>query len=251
MPAAPQRLAFERVVVRLPAASRGDSALETALRLAAALDAALDALVVEDPNLLRLAALPFASEISAVTGMRTNLGAADVERAFRLAASRHERRLAESAARTHVRWSFAVTRGDFLGEAAARGGDLIVFGPHAGAALGAGPVVVLQDGWPESRRAREAAARLAHALARGLAILVAQAGDAASRGALARSRDWLKAQALAGAVSAVAPEPRALAATLRAQRGAIVVVPEPALAAWSLDPEALAAELACPLVIAR
>jgi hypothetical protein len=246
MPAAPERSAFERVVVRLGAATRGDPVLEAALRLAAALDAALEGVFVEDPNLLRLAALPFASEVSALTGARRSLDASDVERALRVAASRHERRLAESAARTRVRWTFAVARGDFLGEATARGGDLLVLGAHAGAALGSGPVVAVQDGWPESQRALEAAARLARALGRRLVIVVGGETDAAIR-----ATQHLEAHGLAGSAATTAAKPVALAATLRAQRGVIVVVPAPALAAWSLDPDALAQEIACPLVVAR
>jgi hypothetical protein len=255
MSAAPERIAFERVVVRLSAASRTDPTLEAALRLAAALDAALEGLFVEDANLLRLAALPFATEVCVLTGMRRTLAATDVERAFRLAASRHERRLAESAARSHVRWSFAVTRGDFLGEAAARGGDLIVVGPHADAGLRAGPIAVLQDGWPSASRALDAAERLARALSRGLLILVSDGGakdDTAARSdAVTRARLHLARQDLAGAAIGVPPERPALAAALRARRGAVLVLPEAALAAWPIDLDALAAELGCPLVIAR
>ncbi len=62
--------AESRVLVALGAAAANRGAVETGVGLAAAMGAALDALFVEDANLLRLGALPFASEISALTGAR-------------------------------------------------------------------------------------------------------------------------------------------------------------------------------------
>src|SRR5512147_1159699 len=95
-----QGVAFERVVVRLGLAPSDESALEAGLGLAAALGAALEGLFVEDTNLLRFGALPFASETSTLTGVRRSVGPTEIERALRVAASRYERRLAESASRT-------------------------------------------------------------------------------------------------------------------------------------------------------
>jgi hypothetical protein len=150
-----------------------------------------------------------------------------------------------------VRCSFGVTRGDFLGEAAARGGDLIVVGPRADAPLRTGPVAALCDGSPEALRALEAAARLATRLTRRLAVLVPGTEGADREAAAARARDWLAVRGTTGAVVPIGRDREALLAALRARRVAVLALPATALAAVPLDPEALAAEASCPLIIAR
>ena len=55
---------IERVVVTLDAASEYRTAIDTAVRLAARTGAPLHGLFVEDPDLLYLAALPFARQVT-------------------------------------------------------------------------------------------------------------------------------------------------------------------------------------------
>jgi hypothetical protein len=94
---------LSRVLVALGASIPSRPAVETGVGLAAAVGAALEALFVEDANLLRLGALPFASEISALTGAWRALAVGEMERALRVEASRLEELLAASATRERCR----------------------------------------------------------------------------------------------------------------------------------------------------
>lgn len=85
--------------------------LEAVASLAARLDAELEALFVEDEELLRLAALPFACELGLTSAVRRPLHDQDIERTLRSRAARSQATLAAVATRTNVRWSFRVIRG--------------------------------------------------------------------------------------------------------------------------------------------
>ncbi|MGB7837261.1 MAG: universal stress protein, partial [Terrimicrobiaceae bacterium] len=61
---------IRRILVALDASAHSRAALEAACELALGLDAELSGLFVEDINLLRLAQLPFASEISYPSALR-------------------------------------------------------------------------------------------------------------------------------------------------------------------------------------
>src|SRR5512137_2232522 len=101
-------LRCSRVLVALAASPQSRAAVETAIGLAAAVGARLDALYVEDANLMRLAALPFASETSPLTGIRRSLPLAEIERALRVEANRLERLLAHAAEQARIEWTFQV-----------------------------------------------------------------------------------------------------------------------------------------------
>src|SRR4030066_1013786 len=127
MNATDQHTPIRRILLGLDTATPGLAAFEAASMLAARLDAELHALFVEDINLLRLAALPFARETRLTSATTRRLQNPDMERALRAEATRAQATLATVATRLNVRWSFQVTRGQMAarGRAAAMETDLI------------------------------------------------------------------------------------------------------------------------------
>jgi hypothetical protein len=101
-----------RVVVRLDAASESRPGIDTAARLAASWRVPLRGVFVEDEELLALAALPFAVQITLAAG-RGALRRAEIEGHLRAFAERARREVAAAAERHGVEWSFAVVRGSF------------------------------------------------------------------------------------------------------------------------------------------
>ena len=250
-------LGLSRVLVALGAAIPSRPAVETGVGLAAAMGVALEALFVEDVNLLRLGSLPFASEISALTGLRRALVGGELERALRVEASRLEQLLAASAAQQRVPWSFAVTRGELLAEAMTREADLIVFGapmrPSAPAQEPewAGPVVSLFDASPEALRALAATTRLARTLSRTLVILVPAGEGKAQRAVRQRALEWLAAERVEGVVAPLTAAHPALVEAMRARHGRVLALPASALARRQVTLAMLVADLACPVIIVR
>jgi hypothetical protein len=245
------------VLVALGAAIPSRPAVETGVGLAAAMGVALEALFVEDANLLRLGSLPFASEISALTGLRRALAGGELERALRVEASRIEQLLAASAARQRVPWSFAVTRGELLAEAMTREADLVVFGAPMRPTAPfqepewAGPVAALFDASPEALRALAATTRLARALARELVILVPAGEGKAHRAVRQQAREWLTAEQVEGVVVPLTAAHSALVDVVRARRGRMLALPASALSARGMPLALLVADLSCPVVIVR
>jgi hypothetical protein len=98
--------AIRRVLLAAHTGSVPDESVKAARAIAAAFHAELAALFIEDPNLVRMAALPFTREIGAASGSVRPIEPADVERALRLQADRMRRSLDELV-------SFRVERGGF------------------------------------------------------------------------------------------------------------------------------------------
>jgi len=97
---------IRRVLLAAHTGSVADESIKTARAIAAAFQAELTALFVEDPNLVRMAALPFTRETGGASGLARQIEPADMERALRLQADRMRRSLQEVA-------SFRVERGWF------------------------------------------------------------------------------------------------------------------------------------------
>lgn len=120
--------AIERIVVALDAASELRTTIETAARLAARWRVPLHGLFVEDEELICLAGLPFASQVTLAAG-REPLRKDHVEDHLRAFAEGARRQLGAAAGRHGVEWSFEVVRGpltaDTLGDV---GHDLVVAG---------------------------------------------------------------------------------------------------------------------------
>lgn len=174
--------------------------METAAALASRMEAELLGLFIEDVNLLRLAALPFAREVSFFPARTRRLDSVGMERAIRAQASRAEAALLEAAGRQGVRCSFRVVRGEVTAQllAAVRDIDLVALGltrpplhstgsnvrtivnvtqssvlllsPHARSNM---PVVVVYDGTPDSVKAMSAARSLTHRQGSVLTVLIA------------------------------------------------------------------------------
>jgi K+-sensing histidine kinase KdpD len=96
---------IERIVVSLDAASENATAIDTAARLAAHWKAHLRGVFVEDEDLLNLASLPFARQVTLHSGAEP-LAAEEVEGHLRVAAATARRALESAAARYGVRSSF-------------------------------------------------------------------------------------------------------------------------------------------------
>lgn len=107
-----------RIVVGLDTSFVAREALSLAARLAASVDARLKGVFVEDENLLTLADLPFAREIS-LSGEIRSVDPERMLRAMKAQAESARRTLARIAAEAHVDWSFDVRRGRPLASLAA------------------------------------------------------------------------------------------------------------------------------------
>lgn len=103
---------IKRILVALDGSPHSLAALTAAADLAAALGAEITGVFVEDANLVRLAALPFASEISRFSGEVRALAPTSMKRGMRAQAARARRALIRRAEGLGLRWSFEVIRGD-------------------------------------------------------------------------------------------------------------------------------------------
>ena len=101
---------IERVVVALDAVSENRAAIDTAARLAARWRARLHGVFVEDDDLLRLANLPFARQVSLGAGVE-RLTLQQAERQMRAFAEYARRDLAAAARRRGIAWTFDIVRG--------------------------------------------------------------------------------------------------------------------------------------------
>lgn len=174
-------LGVTRIVVSCDASPLGVAALDTAAALARRLDAELRGLFVEDINLLRMAALPFAREYALSSAAAHSIDVAHVEQAMRRNAEAVRGALARAAQALQVPWSFQVVRGVMLDSVlhAMREPGLAVLG-HAGQFVlpvessytrgtrhhphGHGPrqpILALYDGTPVAQRTLQVAETLA------------------------------------------------------------------------------------------
>lgn len=121
---------FRRILVGLDASRASLDALSAAAALAARLGSDLAGLFVEDEDVLRLAALPFAGIVRIPSGERSALDRAAVESELRALAAGAREALAREAAGRRVAFTFRVARGGVVAEvlAAAREADLLVLG---------------------------------------------------------------------------------------------------------------------------
>jgi hypothetical protein len=114
----------DRVVVALDAASENRAAIGAAARLAARWKAHLHGVFVEDDDLIRLAHLPFARQVTLGFGVEP-LTVQHAERQMRVFAERARQELAASAKRHGIDWSFEIVR-DGGGETSALPDDFLV-----------------------------------------------------------------------------------------------------------------------------
>lgn len=180
-----------RIVIELAPGLRARGSLEAAAALADRLGAELVGLYIEDPDLLRFAALPFAHEIGHASAVRRRTDVSAIERSLRAHADEAQRSLASAAERSAIRWSFRVARGIAATELLAA-----ALGAAAEAVSREVRLLLLGDGsspaarWAEAARSRSGAdamrlsvvhtadlAELAGALQHDLPSVVVLLGD--------------------------------------------------------------------------
>jgi len=167
MSAADDKAPLRRVLVVFESASTGEAELSAAVGLARQLSAELTGLFIEDMNLMRLAALPFARELGRESAVWRPISAAHLEREFRRQAEAAREALRAAATALELAWSFSAVRGTGLRPAfeLAREPDLMVVprrrrsaaAQTRRAAAPAQPVAVLFDGSAGALRALETA----------------------------------------------------------------------------------------------
>lgn len=215
-------LAFDRILIAMDASPHCRAALEAAAELAARLEAEVLGLFVEDVNLLRLAELPFAQEVSITTTASRRLGVEQMERHLRAQATRMRRALAVYAERAQVNWSFQVTRGVISREllTAASNADLITLG-RTGCSIGGGrrlgstarailaeapcaalilqegdrlrlPMMVIYDGSPLAQKALATATALVRGLESHVVVFILAPEREAAHHVKAQASEWLQ-----------------------------------------------------------
>ena len=96
---------IKRIVVPLDAVSETVTAIDTAARLAARWRLPLHGIFIEDEELIDLAGLPFARQVTLGTGLEP-LTRDEVENHLRAFAERARREVAAAADQHNVKWSF-------------------------------------------------------------------------------------------------------------------------------------------------
>jgi len=119
-----------RILVAVDATSESAAVLETAAQLASEFNAELNGIFVEDINLLRLAGLPFARELTWSTDMELHLDYQRMERSLRGYAAHAEQAVVKVTTQLKLHASMQVVRGLVAQELlrAAENADLFILG---------------------------------------------------------------------------------------------------------------------------
>lgn len=130
----PHEMRFRRILLPFDSGATDSADLDAAIRLAARFHAEVVGIFIEDADLMRLAALPFARETAPLSASTRRLDPADMARALRARAGMLQARLRERAMQASVSWSFRIVQGELLaeqlGEAAASDLLILGIGPH-------------------------------------------------------------------------------------------------------------------------
>lgn len=248
---------MQRILLAL-ASSDDPDALETAAALAEVLRAELEGRFLQDPDLMRIAALPFASEVALNSARARPLAAHRLERELRAQAAEAERLLRNRAGH-RVKWSFTVVQerrpaSVFQEEPEA---DLFVLGRPPSRLgtrhmAGTGPLLVLYDGTDNARRALQPAAALAANGHHELLVLL-PAADAEAVAALRdECEEVLGHSKMAVSYLILPPDaPAALDQIARAHRAALLVVGRDHLLRDETALQTLLERAPCPVVVAR
>jgi hypothetical protein len=118
---------IKRVVVSLDAVSEADPAIDTAARLAVRWRVPWHGVFIEDEELIGLAGLPFAGQVTLATGLEP-LTKDHIEDHFCASAARARRELIAAADRHGVKWSFEVVRGPLAPDTLGGKHDFVVAG---------------------------------------------------------------------------------------------------------------------------
>ena len=202
---------IKRILVALDSSATNKSTLQVATALASKLKAQLQALFVEDINLIHLAELPFAREVSASTHTARQLTLADMEKQLSGQVRRLRQMVDQAALQSQLAVEFKVLRGPVASELcmAVQQMDLLIVGKNTqllrhseklgsitrdmltgskcsllllqhGASLER-PVAVVYTGSETSRRALQLGAQLAQGDHDQLSVLYPQAPAASQQ----------------------------------------------------------------------
>jgi nucleotide-binding universal stress UspA family protein len=271
-----------RILVAVDASPPSLSALRAAADLAARVHAELEGLFVEDIELVRLARLEVASQVSLLSGSRERLDVESLEAQLHSLEARARRALADATSRSQVSARLRVTRGSVVAElvAASEQADLLVIGwasrplwPRQrlgrtaqaaaerscrsvlllpeGARLG-GPVAVVDDAAAGAPLAIAAAAALAEATRSKLRVLVPAADADEARTKIERVRRQLDERGLDWEPIPLADDaPVRLRHALRQHASAVVVIAGDSPLLRDEGVRQLLEELGCALLLAR
>jgi hypothetical protein len=186
-----------RILVTCDASPLGVAALDAAVALARGLDIELAGLFVEDSNLLRMAALPFAREYALASAAARRVESGEIQHALQRQADAARNALSRAAHAVSVPWSFQVVRGALLDSVleAMREPDLAVFGctgqfvvtpdaragthlPRMHAAVPRQPILTIYDESSAAQRALAAARMLAEVHHTSVVLLVIACDEA-------------------------------------------------------------------------
>lgn len=228
-------MTVRRVVVAITTGDRPARVAREAVRVASRFGAELEGRFLEDEDLLRLAAHPFARCIGSA-GLARALSVPEVEREWRALAAEIRAALEREAARQRLSTPrFEVRRGharDALSHRVDRGDVVIVgWGGWSPSASRAAPVRVLLDGSEAGERALEAGVRLAGDGGR-LAVWMVGADDAAVEALRARLADRVERLRVAPIAD---PSIAAVQHILAARPGGLLLVPAGSAIAEALE----------------
>ncbi len=163
---------------------------EQALATARRLDLQVQALLVEDHNLVRLAELPFATEVDRYSGVARRIERGQIDRAMRRQTQRAQAMLADLARQHSVSVAATTVRGQYLSEALAaalkaniaflyRQGYRRLQGSGSRAALvaAAAPVWLYFDGSADAEKALQFGLQLCGANHSALKLIIPAATD--------------------------------------------------------------------------
>ncbi|HEU4678721.1 MAG TPA: universal stress protein [Terrimicrobiaceae bacterium] len=271
---------IRRILVALDASAHSRAALEAASDLASRFDAELTGLFVEDINLLRLAELPFAHEVTYPSARRRALDLEAVEHLFKGIAEQARRTMAEVAGRFHVPWTFRVARGRVAAEllAALAEADLLMIGlssresgslrlgstalatitdaPRAVLLLRRGvsirePAMVVFDGSEASLKTLAAATDLARACGDGLVVVIVTHEIETATQLKQEATEALKDARHVHFRLAVRAEPHDLIQIAREERVGLFVLPGSSILLRRTDFAEFVAQLGCPVFLVR
>ena len=121
---------IKSVIVPLDDTSETRTAIDTAAHLAARWRVPLHGVFIEDEELIDLAGLPFARQVTLGAGLEP-LTKDNVENHFRASAERARRELAAAADRHDVKWSFETVRGPLAPDTLGGAHDFVVAGAES------------------------------------------------------------------------------------------------------------------------
>jgi len=266
-----------RVLVAVDASDASLAGLQAAADLAVRLQAELHGLFVEDINLLRLASLPFATEVVYAAPAARRLDPVGMERALRAQAERVRRRLEAAARQASVPWSFQVARGQVAAELLTRTheADVLILGRGAaGSRLGSvartvsvqatctvllhggrgveRPVVAVYDGSPLAARVLDLAIRLSRQDGHNLTVLLVPGEGVPAAVLRERAEAQLEGAGPEARVATLAHgDVGELLRAVRAQDGKLLVLPASAPALADTAQGNLLDQLDCPVLLVR